>query len=159
MKLSEFKKKIIKLKGQKDWEYFKETNGYKMYMADKEEQKRLLDKNENYIGYINNPSEEMQIKAIQKNGYAIKYINNPSKKVQLLAVKNSPYFIQYIKNPSEEIQLLAVSEVPALISNIKNPSERTIEQAILSSKFSYDYENILIHIENDLKEEVEDEIK
>ena len=97
MKLSEFKKKIIKLKGQKDWEYFKETNGYKMYMADKEEQKRLLDKNENYIGYINNPSEEMQIKAIQKNGYAIKYINNPSKKVQLLAVKSSPYFIQYIK--------------------------------------------------------------
>lgn len=94
----------------------------------------------------------MQIKTVQKSGYAIKHINNPSKKAQLLAVKNSPYFIQYIKNPTEEIQLLAVSEVPALISNIKNPTERVIEQAILSSNFSYDYENILIHIENDLKE-------
>lgn len=52
MKLSDFKKKIIKLKGEKDWESFKETYGYKVYIADKEEQKRLVDKNENYIGYI-----------------------------------------------------------------------------------------------------------
>ena len=153
MKLSEFKKKIIKLKGKKEWECFKETNGYKVYTAAKEEQKRFVQENENFIGYINNPIEQMQIKAIQKSGYAIKHINNPSKKAQLLAVKSSPYFIQYIRNPSEEIQLLAVSEVPTLISNINNPSERAIEQAILSSKFSYDYENILIHIENDLKEE------
>ena len=104
MKLSEFKKKIIKLKGQKDWEYFKETNGYKMYMANKEEQKRLLDKNENYIGYINNPSEEMQIKAIQKNGYAIKYINNPSKKSTTFSSKKltlfySIYKKSYRRNP------------------------------------------------------------
>ena len=109
MKLSEFKKKIIKLKGQKDWEYFKETNGYKMYMADKEEQKRLLDKNEN-IRFINNPTEEMQLEVMKRSNpfYYIQLINIPTKKVLQEAINRADtihdykYILKHIENDLNE---------------------------------------------------------
>jgi hypothetical protein len=76
-----------------------------------------------FIHYIDNPSEDIQLAAVEKNGYAIKWINNPSEDIQLAAVKQDVYAIIWINNPSEDIQLAAVEKNGHVIRWIKNPSE------------------------------------
>jgi len=51
----------------------------------------------------------------------IKYIENPHQSVQLLAIKGSGANIQYIKNPTEALQLLAVKQKGAYFKYIKKP--------------------------------------
>lgn len=81
-------------------------------------------KNKNFIEFIKNPSEKIQLSAVEYNGDLIAYIKNPSKKVELAAFNNNPMTIQFIKNPSEEMQLKAVREHSWLIEYIENPSEK-----------------------------------
>ena len=62
-----------------------------------EEQRIILIKNKpNFIGYIDNPSEEVQLAAVNGTGSLIQNIKNPSEQVQLSAVQQNGNFIKYI---------------------------------------------------------------
>ena len=153
MKLSEFKKKVIELKGDKMWEQIENSIGYKIYTAPEEEQKKVLQKDGTNIKYINNPSEELQLEAVREDSYALEYIDNPSEEVIIEAIHYTPYAIQYLSNPSEKIQLLAVKRNPLSIINIKNPTEKVIQEAVKGINNSVDSAYLLRHLENDLNEE------
>ena len=139
MRISEFKKKIIELRGKELWENIKDLLEYKIYMA----------------------PEEKQLKVVKNTGYAIKYINNPTKKMQYYAIKKEPFAIEYVDNPSEEMQLLAVKKSPIVIQYIKNPTEKVIEEAIkqvINQKIpTCQYIDFLKYLENDLKEDKKEE--
>lgn len=87
MKLSEFKKEIIKEFGERGWNELKETYGYKIYIAPEEEQLEAMKENIEAFDYINNPTEEMQIEAIEYRWHTINEICNPSKNVLLKLMK------------------------------------------------------------------------
>ena len=76
------------------------------------------------IGFIDNPSQEVQLAAVKEDPWSVKYIQNPSQTVQLAAVKKNPFSIQYIQNPSEKVQLVAVKNNPFSIKYIKNPTQK-----------------------------------
>lgn len=80
-----------------------------------------------FLTFIKNPNEQVQLEAIYWNENNIKYIKNPTMEVQKRAVKSLPSAIQHIKNPSEDLQLLAVQTDPDAINYIKNPTERVIK--------------------------------
>lgn len=181
MKLSEFKEKVIKLKGQEVWDYIVGTEAYKIYTAPEEEQLKAVQQDEyniiyidnpseemklealknsgNIIQYINNPTEEMQLKAVKSNGYAIQYINNPTEEMKLVAVKQKGYAIEYIDNPSEEIQLIAVKQDSTNIVDINNPTDKVIQELIekIDIDNTCNFKYILRFLENDLKEEREEQ--
>jgi hypothetical protein len=58
----------------------------------------------NYIKYLADPSEAVQLAAVRNHGECIRYIENPSEAVQLLAVKQNSGYIEYISNPSEAVK-------------------------------------------------------
>lgn len=157
MKLSEFKEIVIAIRGKEEWECFKEKEGYIVYTATEEYKKKFIQINGCNIQYIDNPTEEMKYIAVSRNSSSIRHIDNPSEELQLLAVEKIPYDIQYIDNPSEKVQLKAVEQDPVVINIIKNPTERVIKTAIMYSNF-HNYEYILKHIKNDLKEGKENEV-
>lgn len=132
MKLSEFKKKVIELRGEEVWEDIKESPEYEVYIA----------------------SEKEQIKAIKEEEGDIQYINNPTKEMQLEAIKYFGFNIEYIKNPSEELQLQAVSKEGNNIKFIENPTDKVITEAIKTIDHKPDFRFILRHIENDSEETV-----
>lgn len=84
----------------------------------------VVNKNENLIVRIKNPTEKVQLVAVNKNGWIVRDIKNPTEKVQIAAVKNQYKSIDYIKNPSEQVQLAAVNYNGDSIQYINNPSEQ-----------------------------------
>ena len=132
MKLSEFKKKVIELRGKEVWEDIKESPEYEVYIA----------------------TEKEQIEAIKLEEGDILYINNPTKEMQLKAVKYFGSNIEYIKNPSEEVQLQAVTKEGDNIKFIENPTDEVITEAIKTIAHEPDFRFILRHIENDSEETV-----
>lgn len=58
-----------------------------------------------YIRFVSNPPEELQLKIVEKEPLHIYYIKNPSEKVQLAAIRKNPEAIQNIENPTEKVQL------------------------------------------------------
>jgi len=94
-----------------------------------------------YIQYIHNPSEKVQLAAVQsyKNGFSsIKYIKNPSEKVQLAAIKK--YEITYRDKSvfanvplTEKAQIALVRKDGRQIEYIKNPSEKVQIAAVTSN--------------------------
>ena len=88
---------------------------------------KKVKKNPNYIKFINNPSEELQIQAVKEIGYTIKYISDPSLEIQRKAIIQNPYAIEYFEEPCEEIQLLAINIAPKCYKCIKNPTEKVKE--------------------------------
>nr|DAM70871.1 MAG TPA: protein of unknown function (DUF4116) [Caudoviricetes sp.] len=132
MKLSEFKKKVIELKGNEVWEDIKESPEYEVYIA----------------------SEKEQIEEIKRAEGNILYINNPTKEMQLEAIKYYGSYIEYIKNPSEELQLQAVAKEGENIRFIENPTDEVITETIKTIDHKPDFRFILRHIENDSEETV-----
>lgn len=106
MKFSEFKEKIIELKGEKEWEHFKNTNAYDAYTGTKKEQKEILNTDGTYIMYINNPSEELQLIALSRSHYSLLYMHNLSERVMKEAVKGDNFdkacALKYIENDLNE---------------------------------------------------------
>jgi hypothetical protein len=76
--------------------------------------KNIIANNSNYIEFVDNPSEPVQLAAVSNIPSTIRHIENPSEKVQLAAVKKHGHVIDYIIKkgiiPSEKVQLAAVSE-------------------------------------------------
>lgn len=87
MKLSEFKKEVIKEFGERGWNKLKETFAYKVYIAPEEEQLEMIKKDPFDIKFINNPSEEIQLEAIKTYWNTIDEIYNPSKKTLMKILK------------------------------------------------------------------------
>ena len=108
MKLSEFKKKVIELRGKEVWEDIKESPEYEVYIASEKEQIEAIKLEEGDILYINNPTKEMQLKAEKYFGSNIEYIENPTDEVITEAIKtidHEPDFrfiLRHIENDSEE---------------------------------------------------------
>jgi len=80
---------------------------------------------DNFIKYIENPSEDVQLASVQKSPTTIAYIKNPSEQVQLAAVQKYGRTIQIITlkgiEPSEKVQLAAVKQDDSSIEFISNP--------------------------------------
>lgn len=131
MKLSEFKNKVIELKGNKMWEQIENSIGYKIYTA----------------------PEEEQLDELEEDGTVIQYIKNPTKEMKVLAVKETIQAMNYIDDPSEEVQLEAIKKDPRILKNIKKPTEKVIRKAIKGINEYYDFTYILKHLENNLNEE------
>ena len=178
MKLSEFKEKVIELKGQERWDYIVNSDAYKIYTAPEEEQLKAVENKPYNMEYIKDPSEEVQLEAVKQWGYTIQYIKNPSEKVQLQAVRQDGGAIQYIANPTERVQLEAVRQSGSTIEYIDNPSEKVQLEAIKQNSYAIRYiknpteeillkaiercsglnlEYILRFIENDLKAKREEQ--
>lgn len=163
MKLSEFKEKVIELKGQERWDYIVNSDAYKIYTAPEEEQLKAVENKPYNMEYIKDPSEEVQLEAVKQWGYTIQYINNPSEKVQLQAVRQDGGAIQYIKNPTEEILLKAIERCSGLnleyiLRFIENDlkakrEEQTIKLSELSKMPLENIEKLL----NEYKKEVTNE--
>lgn len=156
MKLSEFKEKVIELKGQERWDYIVNSDAYKIYTAPEEEQLKAVENKPYNMEYIKDPSEEVQLEAVKQWGYTIQYIKNPSEKVQLQAVRQSGSTIEYIDNPSEKVQLEAIKQNSYAIRYIKNPTEEILLKAIERCS-GLNLEYILRFIENDLKAKREEQ--
>ena len=90
----------------------------------------IVKENPDFIQYIDNPSEKIQMLAVRIDGLAIQFIKNPTTETKLEAIKNDGYAIQFIKDPTEEMQILAVQQNGNVIKFIKNPSEKIQEEAI-----------------------------
>lgn len=131
MKLSEFKNKVIELKGNKMWEQIENSIGYKIYTA----------------------PEEEQLDELEEDGTVIQYIKNPTEEMKVLAVKETIQAMNYIDDPSEEVQLEAIKKDPRILKNIKKPTEKVIRKAIKGINEYYDFTYILKHLENNLNEE------
>lgn len=163
MKLSEFKEKVIELKGQERWDYIVNSDAYKIYTAPEEEQLKAVENKPYNMEYIKDPSEEVQLEAVKQWGYTIQYIKNPSEKVQLQAVRQDGGAIQYIKNPTEEILLKAIERCSGLnleyiLRFIENDlkakrEEQTIKLSELSKMPLENIEKLL----NEYKKEVTNE--
>lgn len=107
MKLSELKETVIAIRGKEEWEYFKETYGYKVYIATEEEQLVLIKQNPFAIKFINNPSEKLQLKSVKHEDIDIlcsnHCINNPTDEVLKYLIKNNyslemlRYLLRYIE--------------------------------------------------------------
>ena len=154
MKLSEFKKHVIKIHGKEMWERIEDSDEYQIYTASERDQKRKVKENPYNVEYINNPSEEIKILAVKGKASCIMYINNPSEALQLQAVKKDGFAIQNIKNPSEKVQLEAVKETDCVISFIKNPTDRVIREVINNFKYGENINFILRFIENDIDKKI-----
>jgi hypothetical protein len=89
MKLSEFKKEIIKEFGERGWNELKGTEAYKTYASSEEDQLKAIKEDYYAIEDINNPTEEMQIEAIKSSRYMVDKICNPSKNVLLKLIKEA----------------------------------------------------------------------
>ena len=139
--LKELITKLIKHLNINEIELVKKNSNYIMFIPNPSEEVQLeaIKKNGAAMRYIPNPSEEFQLKAVKQNGYAIKYIPNPSEKFQLEAVKESGFAIQFIQNPSEEVQLEAVKQTGFAIKCIKNPSEEVQLEAVKENGFAIEY--------------------
>ena len=70
-----------------------------------------------YIKYIKNPSDAVQLEAVLNNGLAIQYIKNPSEAVQLVAVLSNWESIQYIDEPSEAVKAEAILVFASMVNN------------------------------------------
>lgn len=81
MKLSEFKNKVIELKGEEEWKKIINKREYKIYVS----------------------PEEEQLEAVYNNPYDIQFSNNPSEKAQLYAIVQSIPIIDYIKQPTDNV--------------------------------------------------------
>ena len=154
MKLSEFKKRVIKIHGKEMWERIEDSDEYQIYTASERDQKRKVKENPYNVEYINNPSEEIKILAVKGKAGCITYINNPSEALQLQAVKKDGFAIQNIKNPSEKVQLEAVKKTDCVISFIKNPTDRVIREVINNFKYGENINFILRFIENDIDKKI-----
>lgn len=75
------------------------------------------------IGYIERPSERVQLEAIKQNIYAYFNIKNPTEKVQIEVVRMEAKFISRVVNPSERVQLEAVKKNMAASLYIEYPTE------------------------------------
>lgn len=89
MKLSEFKKEIIKEFGERGWNALKRTTAYDIYTAPEEKQLVAIKENINAFDYINKPTEEMQLEAVKIRRYMTDEIGNPSEKVLLKVIKEA----------------------------------------------------------------------
>lgn len=89
MKLSEFKKEIIKEFGERGWNALKRTTAYDIYTANEEKQLVAIKENINAFDYINNPTEEIQLEAVKIRRYITDEIGNPSEKVLLKVIKEA----------------------------------------------------------------------
>ena len=108
MKLSEFKKEIIKEFGEKGWNNLKRTIEYKTYTSTEEEQLEAIKEDCYIIEDINNPTEEMQLEAIKTHLYMVDRMCNPSEKVLIKIIKKSEdindvkRLFKHIENDLEE---------------------------------------------------------
>ena len=132
MKLSEFKKHVIKIHGKEMWERIEDSDEYQIYIASERDQKRK----------------------VKEEPYNIEYINNPREDIKTLAVKGKANCIAYIYNPSEKVQLEAVKETACVISFIKNPTDRVIQEVINNFKYGENNNFILRFIENDIDKKI-----
>lgn len=76
MKLSEFKKKIIKVHGKEIWEKLEEMWEYKTYTSSKEKQIEKIKANGINIQYVGIPTDELIEMAIENidNTYDLTYL-------------------------------------------------------------------------------------
>ena len=154
MKLSEFKKHVIKIHGKEMWERIEDSDEYQIYIASERDQKRKVKEEPYNIEYINNPREDIKTLAVKGKANCIAYINNPSEELQLQAVKENGFNVQNIYNPSEKVQLEAVKETACVISLIKNPTDRVIQEVINNFKYGENNNFILRFIENDIDKKI-----
>ena len=129
MKLSEFKNKVIELKGEEEWEKIIGRREYKIYVS----------------------SEEEQLEAIYKNPYDIQFSNNPSEKAQLYAIEQSIPIIDFIKQPTDNVIEEAIKKIEhisdyvyilKLLENDLNEIKEKIEISKLSEMTLTDIENL-----------------
>ena len=154
MKLSEFKKYIIKIHGKEMWERIEDSDEYQIYIESERDQKRKVKEEPYNIRYINNPREDIKTLAVKGKANCIAYINNPSEELQLQAVKENGFNIQNIYNPSEKVQIEAVKETPCVISFIKNPTDKVIAEVLKSDiHIRTLIKDILRNIEDDINKE------
>ncbi len=108
MKLSEFKKEIIKEFGERGWNELKGTGAYKTYISSEEEQLKAIKRNFCNFNYINNPTEEMQLEAVKARLYMAEEMCNPSEKVIRKAIEgvenvyDVKNLFKYIENDLDE---------------------------------------------------------
>lgn len=128
MKLSEFKNKVIELKGEEEWKKIINKREYKIYVS----------------------PEEEQLEAVYNNPYDIQFINNPSEKIQLYAIAQSIPIIDYIKQPTDNIieevikKIEYTSDYLYILKHLENDLNE-IKEKIEISKLS---EMTLTDIEN-----------
>lgn len=96
-----------------------------------------------FIKYIDDPSEAVQLAAVQQNGTAIGWIVNkginPSDAVKYAAVRQSGSAIRSIVNPSEELIMLALKHDGRFIKHINNPSEEIKLAAVKRDGIAIEY--------------------
>lgn len=108
MKLSEFKKEIIKEYGERGWRDLKNTNAYRINRLTKEKQLDKVKEDPFIIEFIHNPTEEIQLEAIKARCFMIDKISNPSRKVIIKAlgeaedIEEASIILKHIENDLEE---------------------------------------------------------
>jgi ribosomal protein S16 len=120
------RKRAIAIQTQNDEWYHYEIdvikNGIKNNFFKEELLIQLVNTYFEFIKFIDNPSEKVQLAAVTNDGTSIVYIIekgiDPSEDVQLAAVTNYGMSISYIKNPSENVQLAAVGQNGDMIKHI-----------------------------------------
>jgi hypothetical protein len=101
-------------------------------MADLDVMLRTLEKvkeEPEFIEYIENPTEEMQLIAI-KNDIHISMIENPTEKVQMEAIKKDIHTIEFIEEPTEEMMLFVLNEDISFFDTITNKTEKVIKELL-----------------------------
>jgi hypothetical protein len=89
---------------------------------------------------------------VENNINYIRYIKNPTEKVQLYVINEEPDFIASIENPTELVQLTVVQKHAFYFSLIKNPTERVIN-------FYFDKLNDIDFVKNEIKKLEQDALK
>ena len=131
--MNEFLKTYIRARRIAKWD---EPKTYELnFLKEKHLYEDMVIISPNYIKYIENPSEQVQLVAVQEDGHSIQYIQNPSEQAQLAAVNQNGNSIQFIQNPSEQVQLAAVQEDGYSIKYIENPTDK-VKQLFTKLKYT-----------------------
>ncbi len=89
--------------------------------------KKIVENEPEWLMFIKDPSEDVQLAAVRKSAYNIIYIKNPTENVQLEVVRRDGEKIKWIMDngitTSKDVQLAAVSYHGSCIRHIENPSE------------------------------------
>lgn len=108
MKLSEFKERVIELRGEKEWKKVENSNTYKIYKSSEEEQLDAIRNDRSNISSnisnIYNPSEELQLEAVKKDPLSIMFMKNPTDKVILEVLKSDIHIRTLIQDILRHIE-------------------------------------------------------
>lgn len=96
------------------------------------------------IKWIQNPTEEECLKAVYANPNYIEYIEEPNENVQVAAIKNKlarpGAIFKLIKNPVQAVWVELVRERPSSILEMRNPNEG-LQMAAIETKIDLILDN------------------